>query len=147
MRNAVITIRAAKVSDAPRIARMEKSYIDCPWNETQVAAEIVRNNVLFLVATADDNVVGYLSGECAADECEVSNIAVDLAYRRQKIGTKLFTAFIDKAGERGVKRLYLLVNRTNNVAISLYESIGFCSVGLRRGYYGDGDAVVMRLEL
>lgn len=147
MSDTAIIIRVADVSDAQRIAQMESTYIDCPWSESQVASEIVRDNVLFFVATACDEPIGYLSGECAADECEVSNIAVDEAYRRKKIGTRLFAALIDKAAQRGVKRLFLLVNSTNSAAINLYESIGFCRVGLRQKYYGDGDAIVMRLAL
>ncbi len=146
MTDAVI-IRRATVSDAARISELEARYIDCPWNEAQVRAEINKPDVLFFTAEINGEVVGYLSGECAADECEVSNIAVDEPYRRHKIGCKLFAALLDCAARRGIQRVFLLVKSTNAAAVGLYEKTGFKSVGSRRGYYRDGDAVVMRLDL
>lgn len=141
------SVRKASFPDAHKIAQMESAYIDCPWSEEQVRAEIENADALFFVAEKADEVIGYISGVIAADECEVSNIAVEKAYRRQKVGSGLFAELIDKSAQRGVKRLFLLVNSDNIAAISLYEKIGFGRVGLRRGYYTSGDAIVMRLEL
>ncbi len=139
----MITVRRAVLSDACEVARMEREYIDCPWSSDQIRREIDSADAVFLVAETDGRVVGYLSGAFAADECEISNIAVESSHRRQGIGSALFDAFMSAAVERGAKYLFLLVRDGNIAATELYKSIGFSAVGRRHGYYGDCDAVIM----
>jgi [ribosomal protein S18]-alanine N-acetyltransferase len=47
--------------------------------------------------------------------------------------------------------MFLEVRASNQTAISLYESMGFCEMSIRRGYYpansGREDAVLMGLAL
>jgi [ribosomal protein S18]-alanine N-acetyltransferase len=47
--------------------------------------------------------------------------------------------------------MFLEVRASNEVAIALYESMGFCEMSIRRGYYpaknGREDAVLMGLAL
>lgn len=143
----MISVRKATDSDAGAIAAAETRYIDCAWTIEQIAREINNPDALFFVAQAGEEFVGYLSGVCAADECEISNIAVETAYRRQKAATDLFSALFKAAAERGVRTVFLLVRSDNFGAIGLYKSIGFVAVGNRPGYYKSADAVIMRRNL
>lgn len=142
-----ISVRCADASDARTISDIERRYIDCPWTEAQIADEIKNPSSVFLVAEYEGEFAGYLSGVCAADECEVSNIAVIERFRRRKVGSGLFAALIDIVVERGVKTLFLLVRTDNMPAVALYESLGFSIVGTRKNYYTVGDAFVMKLEI
>jgi ribosomal-protein-alanine N-acetyltransferase len=45
--------------------------------------------------------------------------------------------------EAAAEHLTLEVRTTNESAIRLYERFGFQPIGVRRNYYGDGDAIVM----
>ena len=53
--------------------------------------------------------------------------------------------------ERGARKMFLEVRRSNMRAISLYESFGFSEIGIRTNYYQGSslseDAVVMALVL
>ena len=58
-------------------------------------------------------------------------------------------ALIDEARRRGATELFLEVRADNPVARTLYESLGFTEIGVRRGsYQPDGvDAIAMRLDV
>ena len=43
--------------------------------------------------------------------------------------------------------IFLEVNSINYKAISLYEKYGFKSYLIRKNYYGENDAVLMKLDL
>ncbi len=140
-------IRVATAADAERIFDMQKKYIDCPWTYEQIVGEINDRDALFYVASCGGDTVAFLSGVCAADECEISDIAVEVEYRRRKIGSRLFSALFAAAAARGVRSVFLLVRSDNVPAIGLYESLGFKKVGRRSGYYAGADADIMRCKL
>ncbi len=143
-----VTYREARSDDAAQIAGIMARCIDCPWTEAQVREEIENVAAPFFVAEADGAVVGFLSGVCAADECEISDIAVAPEYRRQKVATRLFELLTERLKAARAATAFLLVRADNAPAICLYKKLGFKEVGLRRGYYGGGaDAAIMRLPI
>ncbi|MCM1368417.1 MAG: ribosomal protein S18-alanine N-acetyltransferase [Roseburia sp.] len=146
-RRPVMKIRRARASDAPTVARAEARYIDCPWSEEQIAAEINNDRAIFLVAEADGAPIGYISGCIAADECEIANIAVEERYRRRGVGSALFSELMRQAAARGTTAVFLTVRTDNAGAIALYKSLGFEQVGERIGYYGGKDAYIMRRDI
>lgn len=138
----------AEERHAVRIAAMESLYIDCPWSLEQIKAEIHKPSVAFVVAVAEDGVIGYLSGECGADECELSNIAVETAYRRRGVARALFDELLTELRRRGVNKVFLLVDSANTAAVALYDGLGFIRTGVRRNYYANhGDALIMRKNI
>ncbi|MDE5592877.1 MAG: ribosomal protein S18-alanine N-acetyltransferase [Clostridiales bacterium] len=141
-----ITVRKAIRSDAHDIAAAEQAYIDCPWTESQIECEI-ESDAVFLVAERDGEFCGYASGEVTADECEISNIAVEEKYRRRGVGKALLTSLLSELTVRGVRSVFLLVRDGNAPATALYQSLGFVRVGLRKNYYKGKDALIMRLNL
>lgn len=140
-------VRRAAIADAVEIAAAEAKYIDCPWSLAQVQEEIANPQALFYVAENENGFIGYLSGVVASDECEISNIAVDEAHRRNGVASRLFCAFIRQLKEENVKTVFLLVRDGNVPAIKLYEKHGFEVVGKRPRYYKGGDALIMRLDI
>ena len=141
------TVRRALLSDAPSIAAAEREYIDCAWNEKQIADEILDTAAVFLTAERDGEFVGYLSGSIAVDECEISNIAVLPQYRRLGAGKALFDAMLKELVSRGVRSVFLLVRTDNAPAVGLYRKLGFAEVGMRPRYYKGQDAAIMRKNL
>ncbi len=140
-------IRTAESADGKAICAIEKAYIGSCWTQQMIDEAIADEKCLFLVAEIDGMTVGYLSGVFAADECDVSNIAVAEAHRRRGIATALFERLFEGARTRGAGKVFLYVRNDNGSAHALYEKLGFTEVGLRKGYYGDADAVVMRRDL
>jgi ribosomal-protein-alanine N-acetyltransferase len=75
------------------------------------------------------------------DEVEVLNLAVDPAFRRQGIGTRLLLSIASR-------HVFLEVRESNEGALRLYRKLGFQEVGRREKYYDDPEetAIVMRLS-
>jgi [ribosomal protein S18]-alanine N-acetyltransferase len=73
----------------------------------------------------------------------VMNVAVDPTQRRRGIATALIERVLVRVEPDA--QLTLEVRRSNAGAITLYESFGFRSAGVRRRYYQDNgeDAIVM----
>ena len=141
-----VTVRRAVNADAKAIAAAERAYIDCPWTEGQIAEEI-DSGAVFLVAEADGKFCGYVSGEIAAGECEISNIAVTEECRRQGVGKMLLNKLLAELVAKNVNCVFLLVRDGNIPAIMLYTGLGFSAVGKRKNYYKGKDALIMRLNL
>lgn len=91
---------------------------------------------------------GFLVAWHVADELHVLGIAVDAAARRRGLGLALMNAAHAYARETHIRLLLLEVRRSNRAAIRLYRRLGYSAMGLRPGYYSDGeDALEMMLTL
>lgn len=103
---------------------------------------------MFLVAEADEKIVGYAVALEAADEGEILNLAVAEMGRRRGLGRALVEAIVAALTERGVRQVYLEVRESNAPARALYASFGFKEVGRRKAYYRRPveDAMVLRLD-
>ena len=75
----------------------------------------------------------------------ITTLAVDPAWHRQHLGTRLLHALATAAIERGAKNLTLEVRASNQAAQELYRSFGFAPAGIRKGYYVETkeDAIIM----
>lgn len=76
---------------------------------------------------------------------QINNIAVLPSYRNLGIGTTLLRHVLREATTRGIQRAILEVRRSNQIALHLYERLGFHLQETRRGYYRNPqeDALVL----
>ena len=79
----------------------------------------------------------------AGFDCLVEDVFVEEAARGAGLGRALVSAAIDRARERGCRRMELDTNERNAAAIALYESLGFSATD---NSYGARD-IYMRLHL
>ncbi len=88
-------------------------------------------------------------GRVVEDELHILNIAVDRAWRRHGLASKLLEELFQKAAGLGVETAFLEVRSSNVAAHHLYDSLGFKRIGVRKAYYPDTgeDAVVMSCKL
>ena len=79
------------------------------------------------------------------DAWHVMNVAVDPEHRRLGIASAMLQRLFEVTRDDAERGYTLEVRVSNLAAISLYESFGFVSRGVRRGYYTDNreDAVIM----
>ena len=131
-------------ADISTVAAMELKYIDCPYSEKVLSEFLDEENTIAYKYCKNDVLVGYISGQTVLDECNVNNVVVDENYRRQGIASELLTAFINECRNRKVNFVFLEVATTNEAAKSLYQKFGFEPLFIRKNYYKDKDAAVMR---
>lgn len=94
-------------------------------------------------------VVGFLLAWSVADEMQLLELVSDARFRRQGVGRALLQALLAEARVQKKRLLLLEVRSSNQAARALYQSQGFVTTGVRRGYYSDNgeDALEMRLTL
>jgi ribosomal-protein-alanine N-acetyltransferase len=138
-------------TDAARCAELESQLFDGddPWPARAFLAELEAKHNHYVAARADDKLVGYGGiarlGRKKPYEYEIHTIGVDAAYQGKGIGRQLLTALLEYANSGTI---FLEVRTDNVAAISLYESVGFVRVGMRRRYYraSGADAYTMRRD-
>ena len=110
---------------------------------------------LFLVADVGGDVAGLLMIIVPewTDAAEITDLAVDIAFRRMGAGRALVEAARVWASGRGYRSLWVEPRADNHAAISFYVSLGFRISGLNDRLYSNADhedgrpTVYMHLEL
>src|SRR5207245_3132858 len=108
----------------------------------------LRNSRAYYVARVGGVVVGYAGLMITGEDAHVTTIAVDPAWHRHKIGTRLLLNLAREAIERGARNLPLEVRVSNTGAQAMYRKFGFHPAGVRKNYYVETneDALVMWAE-
>ena len=132
--------------DLPRVTELEQLLFatDSPWTQEMFWAELAQRHHYVVVRDRPDGaVVGY-AGLAAVDEteAEVRTIGVHPEQQGRGLGRELLADLLAAAGD---SRVMLEVRTDNDPARVLYESVGFRTLGVRRGYYqpSGADAYVM----
>jgi len=94
---------------------------------------------------------GYAILMPVVDEAELLTIGVAAGQQRRGVGRAMLRGMLDVARGNKMKLVFLEVRASNEPALALYRSAGFTQIGLRRGYYRNGenaeDAITMACEL
>ena len=128
------------------VLNIETQVYPRPWTMSLFLSELgLRGTRAYFVAKVGRDVVGYAGLMVTIDEGHVTTIAVDPAWHRHQIGTRLLLAVAHEALAREVNALTLEVRVSNTAAQAMYRTFGFSSVGVRKGYYAETneDALVM----
>lgn len=140
-----IKIREAKLSDLSELEMLEKQCFSDPWSRKSLRSEIEYvNDILFLVAVLDKEIIGYIDVQMVLDEADVRRVAVKPAYRNQHIASILMEIMLNYTDSAGIKTHTLDVRAGNTAALKLYGKFGFYENGRRKNYYeGNEDAILM----
>lgn len=135
--------------DIDAVTALEKATFSLPWGREAFESELASNVLArYIIAEADGQIAGYAGMWLILDEAHIMNVAVDSSLRGCGIGKALMRKMITVAAENGAKRMTLEVRRSNAVARTLYQQLGFVECGVRPGYYSDNgeDALLLWLE-
>lgn len=147
-------IKIATVKDLKDIQKLnlmlfEKEYkefdntLDREWpfsdeGESYFKERITHDDGCALVASVDDNIVGYLVGGLLEKKiyrvlpifAELENMLVIEDCRNKGVGSKLFRAFMDWCKSKEVKRLRIVASAMNARAINFYKKNGLTEYDL-----------------
>ncbi len=143
-----LIIRKMEQADAAEVSRLEAEIFAQPWSRQGFLDALSGEGVIFLVAELRGEIVGYCGMYCAADEGEITNVAVAPKARRHGVGKQLMEHFLREAKDAGARQVILEVRISNEAAIHLYERFGFTIRGTRKDFYDEPreDAYVMILS-
>lgn len=127
------------------LAELEKICFSQPWSRQALADELENDSAFFFVAETDGEVSGYVGLIITAGQSYITNIAVFPKFRRMGIAKMLFERLFSIAEKCDLEFISLEVRPSNYNAISLYKSLGFEEIGLRKQFYRNPteDALIM----
>lgn len=132
-------------AETKQVAAIAAKVFVRPWTKQGFEEALPMDNVCFLLCMDGNTVAGYCGLYMAADEGEITNVAVDPSYQGQGIGHMLIQALLKEGEKKGITRYFLEVRVSNEPAIALYEKNGFTKQGIRKNFYEElhEDAYVM----
>ena len=140
------SLRRLELADLDAIERIERASYPTPWSRSMFVSELAKPSSLSIAAVMpDEHLVGYLVLSRYVDAWHVMNVAVDSGHRRLGIASAMLHRLFEVTRDDAERGYTLEVRVSNLAAIGLYESFGFTSRGVRRGYYTDNreDALIM----
>jgi ribosomal-protein-alanine N-acetyltransferase len=156
-------IRPMLPTDLDPVIRIEEQSFPHPWTRDQFMSELQRESVsrchiavmgdhetypVQHASPGEGSVVGFIMAWLVADELHITNLAVAPEARRCGVAAALLEQSIREAVEVGAVWCQLEVKVSNTPARGLYRLFGFKPLGIRKGYYHNGeDAVVMGRDL
>lgn len=140
-------IRPMRLSDLPAVMEVGGRSLPRPWSEAVWSEEFYSPFGLYLILEEGGALSGFIGLKLISGEAHVMTVAVCPERRRQGLARTLIKAALSEPTAAGVCHVYLEVRPSNLAARTLYASLGFDETGVRRGYYGDEDALLMTLDL
>src|SRR5690625_2806602 len=149
-------LRTAARADLSALVALEDELFGAgAWSYDMLAEEIAAPDRHYVVATIrnigaigvdeTEKLIGY-GGIALRASAEIMTVGVARAAQNRGIGRALMRALLAQAHRYESDEVFLEVRVDNAAAISLYRSLGFADVRIRRGYYQPEniDALVMR---
>jgi len=116
------------------------------WPEAVWSYELLQKDRYLAYVDAAGQIVA-LGGVAGTSEAEILTIGVDERWRRRGLARRLLGELLALAVARGAEAVFLEVRAADRGAQALYEQQGFRTVGRRRHYYHDDDALIMRWDV
>jgi [ribosomal protein S18]-alanine N-acetyltransferase len=128
------------------VVAIEQQIFPRPWSSALYLSELTMpQHRIYLVALANDAVVGYAGAMLVVGEAHVTTIGVAPEFQRRHIGTRLMLELTTAARARESASMTLEVRWSNHGAQEMYQRFGFVPAGVRKNYYAEvgEDALVM----
>jgi len=141
----VFELRLAREPELETLAAWEADNTQgARWGLNQISEEFILPSSEVWVAQQGLELLGYAVLRRFPDGYELFNVLVPASARRRGVASALMARLHERVGEQPI---WLEVRSSNEAAQALYVGLGYEQIGVRTGYYRDGeDAVLMSRE-
>lgn len=138
-------LRLLGPDDAGILAEVEAGIFPDAWDKAHFFDLLGQARFVALGIFLGPVCGGYVTAYNIDGEIEIVNIAVRPDFRRSGLGAMLVNGLQDFARHYDAGRIVLEVRAGNTPARALYARAGFCTAGVRKGYYSDPreDALIL----
>ena len=147
---ACLRVRPMTEPDLGAVLAVEELAYSFPWSKG-IFRDCLRVGYCCWVIEHRDLLEGYGIMSVGAGESHILNLCIRPASHGHGFGRRLLMHLLETASAHRADTTLLEVRPSNAHAISLYQSVGFTQVGVRRGYYpndeGREDALLLAIEL
>lgn len=126
---------------------IEQDCFGSSWTAEMLRAELDNPFSVSVTHTEDGRLAAFALGRVVADEGELYQIGTLTGFRGRGIAEKLLSELLEIMRKKGAAVCFLEVRSRNSAAIALYEKCGYERISVRKNYYPDDDAVIMKKEL
>ena len=132
------------IDDLPKITKLYSADFPDGWTAEMLASAFNGGRFFALGMMDNDWLVAVITVTVGYDGADLEGIVVAKEYRGKGFAKNLIFAVEERLKEDEKNRILLEVREGNVPAISLYESVGFKKISVRKKYYSDGEnALVM----
>ncbi|MGH7810249.1 MAG: ribosomal protein S18-alanine N-acetyltransferase [Candidatus Binatia bacterium] len=144
-----VRFRPMTIADMDEIMAIERISYRFPWSQGFFLQELQVACARSILAEVEGRIIGYVLFWLLPGAIDIHNVAIHEDFRRRGFARLLLGKVLAQASAQSINRVTLEVRRSNVPAQKLYESMGFLTIGVRKGYYSDDgeDALAMTLEL
>ncbi|WP_047152376.1 GNAT family N-acetyltransferase [Aneurinibacillus tyrosinisolvens] len=121
-------IRSFRLGDYAHISTIwQETGLEQTETETldALAKQLAWDSELVMIAEYEDKVAGVIVGTIDGARGYFYRLAVNPAYQNLGIGRKLVEALEKRFKEKGVTRVFIMVNQDNKKVIPFYSSMGY----------------------
>ena len=141
------TFKKMDIQDSEEIKDVLLSDFDDFWSYEVLREELLSDSSLYIVAKKQNEIIGFAGIKIIIDEADIMNIVVKKSYRNNGIGSLLLENLILTSNKKNLNFINLEVDCKNTIAINLYKKFGFEEISLRKNYYKNNDAIIMKKKL
>ena len=141
------TFKKMDIQDSEEIKDVLLSDFDYFWSYEVLREELLSDSSLYIVAKKQNEIIGFAGIKIIIDEADIMNIVVKKSYRNNGIGSLLLENLILISNKKNLNFINLEVDCKNTIAINLYKKFGFEEISLRKNYYKNNDAMIMKKKL
>lgn len=135
------------MKDFEELYALERECFGGSWSREMLEAELEDPLAVFVCEYRGEELAAFAFGRVVVDEAELFQIGTRPDLRGQGIAKTLLERLHEEMRKRGAAVCFLEVRSRNAAAIALYEKSGYERISVRRDYYPDDDAIVMRITL
>ena len=129
-----VICRRMRPSDLDLVVRNEEISYPNPWSK-RIFLDCLRAGYECWVLATRDRILAHGVLSAAVGESHLLTLCVHPDARRKAYGRRMLRHLLKEARRQGADSCFLEVRPSNEVARSLYYSMGFVQVGERRAYY------------
>ena len=127
------------------LVKIEEQCFNSGFARATFQKELENKIAFYIVAEHDGVAVGYAGLWNMCQSADIMNVGVSPDFRRQGIAERMIAELEKFCRNSGIFEINLEVRVSNAPARQLYKKMGFCEIGIRKGYYdGKEDGVFMK---
>ena len=147
-----VKIETATLKLLDQLYKIEEKCFDREaFSKRQIAYLLTDYNTIALAAKTGNNIAGFIIVQVEVEENNefghIITINVTPNFRRQKIATKMVHEIENLLKQKGIGECRLEVREDNHVAIKLYQTLGYQTLGKLERYYGSKHGLYLKKTL
>ena len=116
----------------------------CLWTKKQWESEFSKKGAKVVALLLAKEIIGLYVVQIIIDEAQINYFSIKQKFRSKGYGSYLMNHLIKESEKLNLKKLFLEVSNTNEIAKSFYDKFYFLTVGIRKNYYRDGSDAVLK---